>query len=92
MLTQGFVIGLIKDALLHVILTAAPMLGLGLIVGLGISIVQTATSIQDQTLSFVPKLIAILLAVALFGSWMLRMLMDYMIKLLMMIPDLAVIK
>lgn len=89
MVTEGFIIGLVKEALLHVILTAAPMLGLGLIVGLGISIVQTATSIQDQTLSFVPKILAILLAVALFGSWMLRMLMDYMIKLLTMLPDLA---
>ena len=89
MVTQGFIIGLIKEALLYVILASAPMLGLGLIVGMGISILQTATSIQDQTLSFVPKLIATLLAVAIFGSWMLRMLMDYTIKLLTMTPDLA---
>lgn len=89
MITEDFIVGLTKEALLHVVLISAPMLGLGLIVGLGVSIVQTATSIQDQTLSFVPKILAVLLAVALFGSWMMRMLMDYMIKLIMMLPDLT---
>jgi flagellar biosynthetic protein FliQ len=81
MFTPGFIIGLSQEALIHIILTAAPMLGLGLIVGLAISIFQTVTSIQDQTLTFVPKIIAVLVAVALFGGWMLRMLMDFLLKM-----------
>ncbi|HAV43358.1 TPA: flagellar biosynthetic protein FliQ [bacterium] len=87
-MTEGFVIQLIQESLLRAVLIASPMLGIGLVVGLVISIVQTATSIQEQTLTFVPKIIAVLFSIGIFGPWMLRMMMDFMTKLIMTMPDL----
>lgn len=74
---QGTVISLAQEALMKIIYVSAPMLGLSLIVGLAISIFQATTQIQEQTLTFIPKLLAILAGVALFGSWMLRLLIEY---------------
>jgi flagellar biosynthesis protein FliQ len=74
---QGTVIGLAQKALLVVIYVSAPVLGLSLIVGLAISIFQATTQIQEQTLSFVPKILAVLGAVAFFGSWMLKVLVEF---------------
>jgi flagellar biosynthesis protein FliQ len=66
-----------------------PVLGASLIVGLIISILQATTSIQEQTISFVPKLIAIVLAIVIFGGWMTGSLMDFTQQLFAMIPDMA---
>lgn len=74
---QGTVIELAQRSLLTVIYVAAPMLGLSLIVGLAISIFQATTQIQEQTLTFVPKILAVLMGIAIFGSWMLKVLMEY---------------
>ena len=59
----------------------APVLLVSLIVGLIISIFQTVTSIQEQTLTFVPKILAVFVTVLLLGAWMLGNMTDYMIKL-----------
>jgi len=80
--TQHLAIDITRDALLMTIIISAPMLGIGLIVGLFISVIQTTTSIQEQTLTFVPKLLAILFAVSAFGPWMIRMMCEYMVLLL----------
>jgi len=80
-LNEGTVIDLAQEAIKIIIFVSAPMLGLSLIVGIVVSIFQAATQIQEQTLSFVPKIIAVLGAVLLFGSWMLRTLMEYMQRL-----------
>jgi flagellar biosynthetic protein FliQ len=61
---------------------AAPILIVSLTVGLIVSILQTVTSIQEQTLTFVPKLIAILLVIMLFGNWMLTSVREFMIELI----------
>lgn len=74
---QGIVIDIAQKALLTVLYVAAPMLGLSMIVGLAISIFQATTQIQEQTLTFVPKIIAVIAAIAIFGSWMLKMLIDF---------------
>ncbi|OIP38429.1 EscS/YscS/HrcS family type III secretion system export apparatus protein [Candidatus Desantisbacteria bacterium CG2_30_40_21] len=87
-MTEGFAIKLIQEALFYVILISAPMLGISMLVGLVISILQTATSIQEQTLSFVPKIVITLLAMIVFGSWMLKTLMEYTIRLINTFPDL----
>lgn len=87
-MTEGFAISVIQEALLWAILIASPMLGIGLVVGLVVSILQTATSIQEQTLTFVPKIIAVLVSLGIFGPWMLRALMDYIIRLFGMMPNL----
>lgn len=71
------VVQLGRDALYMVMLVSAPMLGLGLIVGVIISIFQATTQIQEQTLAFIPKIIAVFVAVLLFGPWMLNLMVGY---------------
>ncbi|MBU2599765.1 flagellar biosynthesis protein FliQ [bacterium] len=87
-MTQDFVIKIVQEALFAAILVSMPILGVGVIVGLVISIIQTTTSIQEQTLVFVPKIIAVILAGVIFGPWMLRVLMEYMYKLLNVIAQI----
>ena len=70
---QGMVIDLAQKALLTVIYVAAPMLGMSLIVGLAVSIFQATTQIQEQTLTFIP----VLGGIAIFGSWMLKVLTEF---------------
>jgi flagellar biosynthetic protein FliQ len=75
------IIDIARDAVYLVLKAAAPMLLASLVVGLIVSILQTVTSIQEQTLSFVPKLIAVLLMLILAGSWILASLRDYTVEL-----------
>ena len=88
-MSQQYVIDLAREALYYVILIAAPMLGIGMIVGLAISIFQTTTSIQEQTLTFVPKLFVVFFSIVLFGPWMLRMLSDYIVRTIQRLPGLV---
>ncbi len=74
---QGTVINIAQNALLTTLYVAAPLLGLSLLVGLAVSIFQATTQIQEQTLSFIPKILAIIVAIGVFGSWMLKTLMEY---------------
>lgn len=69
------------NALYLIVKTSAPVLLVSLVVGLIISIFQTVTSIQEQTLTFVPKIIAVFVALMILGHWMLNSLADYMIQL-----------
>ena len=69
-----------------VLLISAPMLGLGLLVGLAVSIFQTTTSIQEQTLAFIPKIIAVFVAILVFGPWMLRLMVEYVTNILVNLP------
>lgn len=71
-----------QEALFIVMLVSAPMLGLGLLVGLLVSIFQATTSIQEQTLAFIPKIIAVFVAILIFGPWMLRIMVEYLTNLL----------
>ncbi len=82
------VIDLGRQALWMTILISAPMLLAGLVVGLIIGIFQAATSINEQTLSFIPKLVAIGLTAAVFGGWMINSLVDYTQNLYGRIPGL----
>lgn len=74
---QGTVVNIAQNALLVTLYVSAPLLGISLIVGLAVSIFQATTQIQEQTLSFIPKILAIIVAIAVFGSWMLKLLMEY---------------
>lgn len=76
-MTQDMAIQVGREALFMVMLVSAPMLGMGLIVGVVVSIFQATTQIQEQTLVFVPKIIATFVAILLFGPWILGMLVDY---------------
>lgn len=66
-----------REALYVALLVAAPMLGLALVVGLVVSIFQATTQIQEQTLSFIPKLVAVFGGLAIFGPWMLTTLIEF---------------
>lgn len=70
-----------QEALFLIIKVSAPVLLISLAVGLLISIFQTVTSIQEQTLTFVPKIISIFLAIILLGHWMLNSMVEYMTRL-----------
>lgn len=74
---QGTVVDIAQRALLTILYVAAPMLGMSLIVGLAVSVFQATTQIQEHTLAFVPKILAVLGAITIFGSWMLRVLSDF---------------
>lgn len=80
-MNEIIVIDIAREAILLVIKTAAPMLLTSLVVGLIVSILQTVTSIQEQTLTFVPKLIAVFLVIMLFGGWILNQIKDFIIEL-----------
>ena len=70
-------VGYLRLAFWHIILTAGPVLGIALAVGLIIGIIQAATSINEMTLSFVPKLVVVLGAMALMSGFMLTQMTDY---------------
>jgi flagellar biosynthetic protein FliQ len=71
------VVELGQGALMMVLLLSSPMLILGLLVGLAVSIFQATTQIQEATLSFIPKIVAVLLAFAIFGPWLISLAVDY---------------
>lgn len=70
MITQEAILDIARDAIYTIIITSAPLLVVSLVVGLIISIFQTVTSIQEQTLTFVPKILAVFVTMMLCGSWM----------------------
>ncbi len=74
----GTVINIARQTVWIIVETAVPVLLVSMIVGLVISLFQTLTSIQEQTLTFVPKLIAILLTLMLLGAWMLNQITGFM--------------
>lgn len=74
---QGTVINIAQNALLVTLYISAPLLGISLIVGLAVSIFQATTQIQEQTLSYIPKILAVIIAIAAFGSWILNLLVEY---------------
>lgn len=84
----GLVIKIGREAILHTLIIAAPVLVTSLLVGLIVSIFQTTTSIQEQTLTFVPKLIAIFIALLIFGPLIAQDLISLANKLFLMIPDM----
>ena len=80
-MTEGQVLVVARDAIYTIIICSAPLLLISLVVGLIISIFQTVTSIQEQTLTFVPKIIAVFVGMIFFGSWILTNLSEFMTNL-----------
>jgi flagellar biosynthetic protein FliQ len=78
---EQFLLDVARDALMTIIKIGAPVLLIGLIVGLAVSIFQATTQIQEQSLHFVPKIIAMLLALLLLGSWMLTVLKEFTLRM-----------
>ncbi len=85
-----FAVDIARQAMLIAILISAPMLGFGLLVGLIVSIFQAVTQINEMTLTFIPKIIAVALAFAIFLPWIMRLLVNFTILLIQMFPDIAI--
>ncbi|HHV35332.1 MAG TPA: flagellar biosynthesis protein FliQ [Syntrophomonadaceae bacterium] len=88
-MTENLVITLGREALYAVLLVSAPMLGVSLLVGLLVSIFQATTQIQEQTLAFIPKIIAVLITVVIFAPWMMKVMLSFTQKLLLNMHLLA---
>ncbi|MDK2822096.1 MAG: flagellar biosynthesis protein FliQ [Clostridia bacterium] len=88
-MTQDYIIYLAREAVYTVLLIAGPLLAGSILVGLLISIFQATTQIQEQTLTFVPKLIVILTMVVILGPWMLNILVGFTKTLFETIPKLG---
>ncbi len=76
-MSQDFVVALGQDAVMTALLVGAPVLGFSLITGLVVSIVQAVTQINEVTLTFVPKILAVFMALALFGPWSMRIMLGF---------------
>ncbi len=91
-MTQDTVIDLMRNAIMTIVMVSAPPLIMGLTVGILVSIFQTVTSIQEPTLAFIPKILAVLFSLLFFGAFMLTTLMEYITNLYSRIPSLMIPK
>ena len=85
-MTPELVVNFVREAITITIMVAMPMLGLGLIVGLSVSIFQATTSIQEMTLTFVPKILAVLFGLLYFAPWMLEKIVTFTHNVISNIP------
>lgn len=76
-MNEGVILDLFQETIFTILLLSAPVLLISLLVGLIISIFQATTQIQEQTLSFVPKIVAIFLSLIFFGPWILRVMVEF---------------
>ena len=81
-MNHGDVLKLAQDAIKTVLAVSAPMLIFSLLVGLIVSIIQAVTQIQEATLAFVPKIVAVLLSLIIFGPWILKVITQFTSELL----------
>ncbi len=89
-MTDVIVIKVLRESLMTVLIVSAPILGIGMVVGLVVAIFQTTTSIQEQTLTFIPKIVAIFMSIVIFASWIIRTLVNYTYKIFEMIEKIGV--
>jgi flagellar biosynthesis protein FliQ len=88
-LTEQLAVQFVRDALTVTILLAAPMLGCALLVGVLVSLFQAVTQINEVTLSFVPKILAVFASLAIFGPWMLQTILAFTDRVFSYLPSLA---
>lgn len=87
---DGFILGICSEALYLILLLSAPMLMSALLVGLVISILQATTQVQEQTLSFVPKIVVTFLSLVICSTWLGSMLGNFAVRIFNYIPELVV--
>lgn len=88
-MTENMIITVMKDAVYTGIMVSAPVLIVSLVIGLIISIFQATTQIQEQTLTFLPKLLAAIAVLFVTGSWMLHMMTGFMSRIFDMITNIT---
>lgn len=87
-MTPEYVVSLGNEAVKLTLMLSLPLLGVGLVVGLLVAVIQATTQIQEMTLSFVPKIVAVLLALLAVAPWMLNMMVSFTGNLIRNIPDI----
>lgn len=85
-MTPELVVSLAKEGIMLTLIISAPMLLLGLVVGLVISVFQAVTSISEMTLTFIPKIVAVFMGMLFFAPWMMEKITSYTIKLINNLP------
>ena len=88
-MSTGDLVTLIRGGIMQVFMMILPVLSAALIIGLVVAIFQATTSIQEQTLTFLPKLVVILAVIALLSGWMFTEMREYTLSLFQMIPRIA---
>ncbi len=88
-MTPETVIDIMREGLTLAVMIAGPILAVGLIAGVSVSIFQATTQINDQTMVTVPKILATLMALGFFGPWMLQMYLDFVRGILLRVPELV---
>ena len=85
-MTPEFVVGFARNAMELALMMAMPMLGIGLLVGIVVSVIQAATQIQEMTLTFIPKVVSIFIALLIAFPWMMDKMTTFTRNLIMDIP------
>lgn len=88
-MTENMIVGVLKDGITTGLMISAPFLIVAVVVGLFISIIQATTQIQEQTLTFVPKLLAIAVVGVLLGTWVLHMMIGFTDRIFDMITNIT---
>lgn len=86
-MTPEYIVDVAKRSLEVTILVSAPMLGIGLVIGVAVSIFQAVTSIQEMTLSFIPKILGVMVAIVVFFPWMMQILLSFTADIFINIPQ-----
>ena len=87
-MTPEFIINLGSEAIKLVLMVSLPLLGVGLIVGLLVAVLQATTQVQEMTLSFVPKIVAVLLTLLAASPWILQQIAGFTSNLIQSIPEI----
>lgn len=85
-MSPEFVVDLARRAMEVTLMVSSPMLGFGLLIGITVSIFQAVTSIQEMTLTFIPKIIGVMVAIVLFMPWMLQVMLSFTADILINFP------
>lgn len=89
-MTEAMLFDMGRGALTTMLMLSLPLLGVSLIIGLVVSLIQAITQIQEVTLTFVPKILGVILITSLLGSWMFQKLLSFTIHLFNLLPKLTV--
>ncbi len=85
-MSPEFVVDFARRAMEVTLMVSAPMLGFGLLIGLAVSIFQAVTSIQEMTLTFIPKILGVMIAIIVFLPWMLQVMLSFTANILINFP------
>ena len=88
-MSEALVVGIVRQAIETAVIVTTPMLAAGLVAGVLVSVFQAATQINEATLSFVPKVVAAVLVLAITGPWMMTTLVEYIQRTLQTIPQVV---